>query len=53
MTIGIFVALAMLVVCLVYLLSVILENSDGQYTPSDAYKQAQKDVVKAMKEANK
>ena len=53
MTIAIFVAIAMFVVCLVYLLSVALENSDGHYTPSEASKQAQRDVVKAMKEANK
>lgn len=53
MTIGTFLIFAMFVMCLAYVLSVVLENSDGHYTPSDAHKQAQRDAVRALKEANK
>lgn len=46
------IAIAAIPLCLLWVLKIVLENSDGHYVPSEASKQAQANAAKTMREIN-
>lgn len=47
------IAIAAIPLCLLWVLKIVLENSDGHYVPSDDYKQAQANAAKTLREINR
>ena len=46
------IAIAAIPLCLLWVLNIVLQNSDGHYVPSEASKQAQADQARLMREIN-
>lgn len=47
------IAIAAIPLCLLWVLKIVLENSDGHYVPSEAAQQAQANAAKTLREVNR
>ena len=46
------IAIAAILLCFLYVLNIVLQNSDGHYVPSEAAQQAQANAAKTLREIN-